>query len=152
MSELEGLSAEKETPKYSKLEISAKTLDKAYATHCELIVYRLALESAAQLFEFTKMLPPEEQPFLGVQVVKSSRSVCANLAEAWAKRRYRKAFVAKLNEVESEAAETYTWIQIAVRCEYLTPAAGAKLLNRYNSILGAIARLIQNADAWIISA
>lgn len=128
-----------------------KVLENAYATHCELVVYRLALESATHLFELSKGLPPEEQPFLGSQVVKSSRSVCANLAEAWAKRRYRKAFIAKLNEVEAEAAETYTWIEIAVCCEYLTPAAGAKLLTRYNSILGAVARLIHNADSWVIS-
>lgn len=130
---------------------STPELTKAYATHCELVVYRLALESATQLFELVKTLPAEEQPFLGTQVTKSSRSVCANLAEAWAKRRYRKAFVAKLNEVEAEAAETYTWIEIAMRCEYVTPAAAAKLLTRYNNILGAVARLIHNADAWVIA-
>ena len=128
-----------------------KVLKQAYATHCELVVYRSALEGANLMFELSKTLPPEEQPLLGSQVVRSSRSVCANLAEAWAKRRYRKAFVAKLNEVEAEAAETYTWIEIAVCCEYLTPAQGAKLLTRYNRILEAIARLIQNADAWAVS-
>ena len=126
-------------------------MESVYATHCELIVYRLALESAAQLFELAKTLPKEERDCLGAQIKQSSRSVCANLAEAWAKRRYRKAFVAKLNEVEAEAAETYTWIEIAVRCEYVMPAEAAKLLTHYNSILGTVACFIQNADAWVIA-
>lgn len=135
----------------SKHQVEEKVLEQAYAPHCELWVYRLALESAERIFELSKRLPPEEQAALGIQILKSSRSVCANLAEAWAKRRYRKAFVAKLNEVEAEAAETYTWIEIAVCCEYVTPEGGAKLLVRYNKIMGAIARLIQNAEAWVIS-
>ena len=126
--------------------------DSAYATHCELVVYRLALKSAMQLFNLAKALPSEEQYCLAAQIKSSPRSVCANLAEAWARRRYRKAFVAKLNEVEAEAAETYTWIEIAVRCEYVTPAEAAELLVNYNSILGTVASFIQNADAWVISA
>lgn len=122
-----------------------------YATHRELVVYQVAFDGAGRLFDKAQLFPRFEHPLLSTQVIRSSRSVCANLAEAWAKRRYRKAFVAKLNEAEAEAAETYHWIEVAVSCQYLTPEAGKALLEQYNTILGAIARLIQNADAWVIS-
>lgn len=125
--------------------------ERIYATHCDLVVYQVALESAAQVFEQAQLFPRFEHPLLSTQAIKSSRSVCANLAEAWAKRRYRKAFVAKLNEVEAEAAETYAWIEIALSCQYMPPETGQMLLGRYDTILGAIACLIQNADAWVIS-
>ena len=131
--------------------VENKILEKTYATHCELIVYRAAMAGAIELFEQAQHFPRFEHPLLSTQVIKSSRSVCANLAEAWAKRRYRKAFVARLNEVEAEAAETYTWIEIALSCQYLTPEVSRLLLNRYDTILGAVSRLIQNADSWVIS-
>lgn len=133
-------------------DLGGSEIHKTYATHCELMVYEVALEGAAQLFDMAQLLPRFEHPLLSQQVIRSSRSVCGNLAEAWAKRRYRKAFVAKLNEVEAEAAETYTWIEIALRCQYVTPEVAQALLTRYNTILGAVSRLIQNADAWVISA
>lgn len=131
--------------------VEHQVLAKTYVTHCELIVYRVAMEGAIALFEQAQHFPRFEHPLLSTQVIKSSRSVCANLAEAWAKRRYRKAFVAKLNEVEAEVAETYTWIEIALSCQYLSPEEGRLLLNRYDTIMGAVSRLIQNADAWLIS-
>lgn len=131
--------------------VENQVLAQTYATHCELIVYQVAFEGAISLFEQAQQFPRFEHSLLSPQVIKSSRSVCANLAEAWAKRRYRKAFVAKLNEVEAEAAETYTWIEISLSCQYLDPEVGRSLLNRYNTILGAVARLIENADAWVIA-
>ena len=131
--------------------VENQILEKTYATHCELIVYQVAIEGAIEVFELAQLFPRFEHPLLSTQLIKSSRSVCANLAEAWAKRRYRKAFVAKLNEVEAEAAETYTWLEIALSCQYLEPETAQALLNRYDTILGAVSRLIQNADAWVIS-
>jgi four helix bundle protein len=74
--------------------------------HTELEVYRKALDAAMLIFERSKAFPKEETYSLTDQVRRSSRSVCANLAEAWRKRRYKAAFVAKLCDAESEAAET----------------------------------------------
>ncbi len=88
-------------------------------SHHELEVYQLAFEAAMQIFELSKRFPVEERYSLTDQVRRSSRSVCANLAEAWRKRRYEAAFVAKLNDSEAEAAETQTWIEFAVKCNYL---------------------------------
>ena len=83
-------------------------------------------------------------------MLRSSRSVCANLAEAWQKRRYRGAFVAKLNEVEAEAAETQTWLEFAILCGYLDAEVGQELFHQYGTVLAALARFIENADAWVI--
>ncbi|NET34858.1 MAG: four helix bundle protein [Cyanothece sp. SIO1E1] len=121
------------------------------STHHELLVYQVAIQAAMRIFELTLFFPDTEQSLLTEQILKSSRSVCANLAEAWQRRRYRGAFVAKLNEVEAEAAETQTWVEIAQLCCYLKPETGHDLQRQYSTILAATARLIQNADLWVIS-
>lgn len=82
--------------------------------HGELEVYRRAFDSAMRIFELSKGFPREETFALTDQIRRSSRAVCANLAEAWRKRRYRKHFVSKLIDCESEAAETQVWLTFAV--------------------------------------
>ncbi len=72
----------------------------------ELEVYQLAMEAALTIFKISKNFPVEERYSLIDQIRRSSRSVCANIAEAWRKRRYPNAFVSKLSDAESEAAET----------------------------------------------
>ena len=77
-----------------------------FKSHNDLDIYKKAFEAAMQIFELSKKFPVEERYSLTDQIRRSSRSVCANLAEAWRKRRYRAAFIAKLNDCESETAET----------------------------------------------
>src|SRR4030095_12591278 len=91
--------------------------------HQDLDVYRKAFELAMRIFELSKTFPREETYSLTDQVRRSSRSVCANLAEAWRKRRYEKAFVSKLSDVESDAAETQVWLEFALSCEYTSREA-----------------------------
>lgn len=86
----------------------------------KLRVWQNAVEIALEIFEITKTFPMEERFSLTDQIRRSSRSVAANITEAWRKRRYPAAFVSKLSDAESEAAETPTWIEIALRCNYLT--------------------------------
>src|SRR5262245_55139093 len=88
-------------------------------THRDLEVYRKAFDTAMQIFELSKPFPKEETYSLTDQIRRSSRSVCANLAEAWRKRRYEAAFISKLSDSESEAAETQVWLEFAVKCGYL---------------------------------
>ena len=88
-------------------------------THEDLEVYQIAFEAAMKIFELSKKFPVEERYSLTDQIRRSSRSVCTNIAEAWRKRRYKAAFVAKLNDSESEAAETQVWIKFAVKSDYL---------------------------------
>jgi len=79
----------------------------------------MAMAAAVHIFEISKRFPVEERYSLTDQVRRSSRSVCANIAEAWRKRHYPNAFVSKLGDAEAEAAETEVWLEMAVRCGYL---------------------------------
>ena len=103
-----------------------------------------------QIFELSKKFPVEERYSLTDQIRRSSRSVCANLAEAWRKRRYKAAFIAKLNDCESEAAETQTWIEFAVRYNYISTEAGRELYGTYNQILAGLVSMINNPSPWLI--
>ena len=82
-------------------------------SHAELDVYKIAFESAMRIHEISKRFPKEETYSLTDQIRRSSRSVCANIAEGWRKRRYEPAFVSKLSDAEAEAAETATWLDFA---------------------------------------
>ena len=118
--------------------------------HQDLEVYQLAFDAAMQIFELSKQFPVEERYSLTDQVRRSSRSVCANLAEAWRKRRYEAAFIAKLTDCQAEAAETQTWIAFAIKCGYLTTDAGKRLHGTYDPILGKLVNLINQAPNWCL--
>jgi four helix bundle protein len=102
------------------------------------------------IFELTKHFPIEERYSLTDQVRRSSRSICANLAEAWRRRRYRGAFVSKLNDAEAEAAETQVHVEIAFRHEYLKQEIFNELDDACDKILAQIAKMIDHADKWTI--
>src|SRR5262245_45555155 len=94
-------------------------MSKKIMNHGDLDVYQRAFEMAMRVFELSKSFPKEETYSLTDQIRRSSRSVCANLAEAWRKRRYEKAFTSKLSDSEGEVAETQVWIAFAVKCGYM---------------------------------
>ena len=118
--------------------------------HTDLDVYKKGFDLAMQIFELSKAFPSEEKFSLTDQVRRSSRPVCANLAEAWRKRRYEAAFVAKLNDSEAEAAETQTWLQFAVECGYLDRERGRELFNQYEEVHGMLVRMITNSSDWVL--
>jgi len=119
-------------------------------SHEELDVYRLAFETAMRIFELSKRFPREETYALTDQIRRSSRSVCSNIAEAWRKRRYEAAFVSKLNDAESEAAETQTWLRFAVECGYLSPEVDQELHQTYDYIIGKLVNMIINPTPWVL--
>ncbi|WP_088242963.1 four helix bundle protein [Calothrix rhizosoleniae] len=119
-------------------------------SHKDLKVYKMAFDSAMEIFYLSKKFPVEERYSLTDQSRRSSRSVCANLAEAWSKRRYRDAFIAKLSDAQAEAAETQTWLEFSVKCNYLETETGRDLYRTYNSILAILVSMIHNPDKWII--
>ena len=119
-------------------------------THEDLRVYQIAFEAAMQIFELSKKFPVEERYALTDQIRRSSRSVCANLAEAWRKRRYKAAFVAKLSDCEAEAAEVQVWLKFAVKCQYLSVDTGRDLYGTYNQILGSLVKMINSPDSWLL--
>ena len=119
-------------------------------TYKDLRVYQSAMNAAMQIFEITKGFPPEEKYSMVDQMRRSSRSVCSNLAEAWRKRRYKAAFVAKLNDAESEACETQVWLEFGKRCGYLDETTTSELDSQYDQIIGQLVKMIQEADKWLI--
>jgi len=116
----------------------------------ELEVYQLAVESAMHIFEVSKLFPAEERYSLTDQIRRSSRSVCANIAEAWRKRRYPNAFVSKLSDADAESAETQVWLEFAVKCAYLDRALADELNNAYNHILGKLVNMLTRPEDWVI--
>jgi four helix bundle protein len=119
-------------------------------SHEDLKVYQMSFDAAMKIFELSKKFPVEEKYSLTDQIRRSSRSVCANLAEAWRKRRYEAAFIAKLNDCEAEAAETQTWLKFAAKCEYLQIDEGREIYSTYNQVLGILVTIINNPSPWLI--
>ena len=124
---------------------------KLIKTHRDLDVYQVSFDIAMQIFQKSKSFPLEERYSLTDQVRRSSRSICANLAEAWRKRRYEASFVSKLSDAEAEAAETQVWIEFAVRCGYMETKTGEELLISYENIIGKIISMINNFQPLAIT-
>ncbi|MBV8886280.1 MAG: four helix bundle protein [Chroococcidiopsidaceae cyanobacterium CP_BM_RX_35] len=122
----------------------------AIKSHEDLEVYQMAFDAAMKIFQLSKKFPVEERYSLTDQIRRSSRSVCANLAEAWRKRRYEAAFVAKLNDSEAEAAETQTWLKFAVKCDYLGVEAAREIYTTYNRVLGILVTMVNNPSPWLL--
>ena len=118
--------------------------------HTELEVYQIAFEAAMEIFELSKGFPREEQYALTDQIRRASRSVCANITEAWRKRRYRGAFVLRLSDADAEAAETTTWIEFAKSCSYIDGRTAADLTKRYDHILGILVNMMTKPSRWIL--
>jgi len=119
-------------------------------SHCDLEVYQLAFDVAMEIFRLTKEFPREEVYSLTDQIRRSSRSVCANIAEAWRRRRYEGSFVHRLNDSEVEAAETQTWLEFAVKCDYLDAEIARSLYKEYDCILGKLVVMIRHPEKWVI--
>jgi four helix bundle protein len=116
----------------------------------ELDVYQNGMNLAMKVFELTKHWPSEERFNLTDQIRRSSRSVCTNLAEAWRKRRYKAAFVAKLSDSETEAAETQVSAEIAMRCRYRDEKTFREIDAGYEKVLGQIVRMAEQPEKWLI--
>lgn len=123
---------------------------KPIRSHRELEVYQIAFEAAMRIFEVSKKFPIEEKYSLTDQIRRSSRSVCANLAEAWRKRRYEGAFLSKLSDSEAEAAETQVWLEFAVKFSYLRSDIGREFYQMYDQIVGKLVTIINNPKPWLL--
>ena len=112
----------------------------------ELKVYQAARDAAKRLFIVSGYFPREERYALTDQVRRSSRAVKAILAEAWARRRYKAAFINKIDEALGEANETQSWLDDAFDSQYLSAADFKELDERYQAIGGMLSRMIDRAD------
>lgn len=119
-----------------------------FKSHKELDVYRLAFELAMEVFEISKHFPNEERYSLTDQIRRSSRSVCANIAEAFFKRNYPAAFVSKLSDSLSESAETQVWLDFAQECKYFQTLDAQTLQIRYGYVIGKLLVMMHHPEQW----
>lgn len=119
-------------------------------SHTDLEVYKLAFNAAMKIYELTKHFPVEEKYSLVDQIRRSSRSVCANFAEAFRKRRYEKAFILKLNDSEREPAETQTWLEFSLRCKYISNNEFQELNEIYDNIIGKLVNMSNHPENWTL--
>ena len=119
-----------------------------FKSHKDLDVYNMAFNAAMKIFEISKSFPKEEKYSLTDQIRRSSRSVCANIAEGFRERRYPKLFIAKLVDAEGEAAETENWIKFAVQCGYISEPEAKSLISEYENIIGKLVVMENQSEKW----
>ncbi|SIS90513.1 four helix bundle protein [Chryseobacterium gambrini] len=116
--------------------------------HQDLRVYQKSFDTAMEIYQLSKIFPKEERYSLTDQIRRSSRSVSANISEAWGKRKYEKSFTAKLTDSEGEARETQTWLQFALACNYINEEQFKILNNQYNQIIGMLVNMMSQSQNW----
>jgi four helix bundle protein len=121
-------------------------------THKDLDVYKTAFSAALEIFEITKTFPTEEKYSLTDQIRRSSRSVCANIGEAFRKRQYVKHFISKLSDSEAEAGETQVWLEFALAHSYITQEKYDKLYDAYSHIIAIRIKMESNGSHWALKA
>ena len=114
----------------------------------DLKVYKLAFSLAIEIFEISKNFPKEEKYSLTDQIRRSSRSVCANIAEGYRKRRYPKHFTSKMTDADGEASETSTWVDFAFSCEYISKEIQESLNKRYEEVGKMLGSMANNPDRF----
>ena len=114
----------------------------------ETKVYKLAFELAMKIFIMSKRFPKEETYSLTDQIRRSSRSVCSCLAEAHRKRLYKAHFVSKVSDADMENAETQTWLEFALACQYITQKEHVELLNSSEEVGRLLSHMINNPEKY----
>ena len=117
----------------------------------ELTVYAKAYQQAMDFFEISKRFPPEERYALTSQGRRSSRSVCQNLREAWAKRRYEAHFVSKLSDCDGENAETDTCWDFARECGYVSPEEHTKMTALNHEVGKMLGAMIKSPEKFLLT-
>jgi four helix bundle protein len=114
----------------------------------ELTCYQAAFSTAMRIFELSKSWPAEEKRSLTWQVRRASRSVGANIAEGWGKRRYPAHFVSKLSDADAECGETRAWLQVAHACKYISNTEHESLIAALRTVSGSLVKMMSNTDPW----
>ncbi len=114
----------------------------------DLEVYQVAYALSMKIFRQSKEWPSDERYSLTDQIRRSSRSVCANLREAWAKRRYAAHFVSKLTDCDGENSETDTWLDYAHDCEYMSTETHTALVQEVQSVGKMLGTMLKKASEF----
>lgn len=124
---------------------------KQFNTAKDLKVYKLAYSLAMDIFDLSKRFPAEERYALTGQIRRSSRSICLNLREAWAKRRYEAHFVSKLTDCDGENNETDTALDFAKDCQYISEREHGKLTECCSEIGRLLNGMIKKSASFVIN-
>jgi four helix bundle protein len=122
---------------------------RGYRGYRDLKVYQLSYQLALEIHEISKVFPKEEKYALVDQIRRSSRSVPANLAEGWKKRRYEKAFIAKVIDAAGEAGETEVWLDFSKDFGYLHEDKYQDLMSKYDEVNRMLYGMVDKADKFI---
>jgi len=114
----------------------------------DLMAYQKAFDLSMEIFVLSKFFPPEERYSLTDQVRRSSRSVCANIAEAYRKRRYTNHFISKLTDSDAENSETNVWIEFSLKCGYISQEKYSDLYSRNIEVGKIINYMINNPEKF----
>ena len=117
-------------------------------TFRQLNVYKISKKIALEIFMLTKEFPMEEKYSLTDQIRRSSRSVCANIAESWRKRRYLAAFIAKLNDCECECTETQVWLEFAQEFGYIDEQTFERLDSECDKVNSMLVKMSRTPEMW----
>jgi len=114
----------------------------------ETKVYKTAYQLSMEIFEISKLFPKEEKYSLTDQIRRSSRSVCANMAEAYRKKRYPVHFISKLTDCDAENSETNVWIDFAFSCNYIDEVVKINLISKNEEIGKLLYHMINNPEKY----
>lgn len=114
----------------------------------DLIVYQKSLIAAQEIFNITKSFPSEEKYSLIDQIRRSSRSIGAQIAEAWGKRNYPKHFVSKLTDADAEQLESQHWILVSYKSGYIDQTMYQKLLSQFEEIGKMLNSMMRKSDSF----
>jgi four helix bundle protein len=122
----------------------------AIKSYRNLRVYQKAFNISNEIYEFSKSFPKEEIYSLTSQIRRSSRSVSANIAEAFRRRKYPRSFSNKLNESEAEASETQNWLDYCIKYNFISQSTHEKLFQEYENIIGMLVNMQKHPEKWKI--
>lgn len=114
----------------------------------DLLVYQKAFTLANEIFEITSKFPKEEKYSLRDQILRSSRSIASNIAEAWAKKSYVNAYVYKLYDSLGEEYETEVWIDFSLKCNYIDRVAHQRLIDSYSEVRKMLISMTRNPEKF----
>jgi four helix bundle protein len=129
--------------KHSKIAMQIKSAK-------DLIVYKRAYEVAMEIFHASKNFPQDEKYSLTDQIRRSSKSVCSNLRECWAKRRYEAHFISKLTDADGENGETETWLDFALDCGYFSKRDHALFTGNCHEVGAMLGSMIYDPSSFIL--
>ncbi|WP_421942105.1 four helix bundle protein [Pedobacter sp.] len=118
-------------------------------TLTDLLAYQKGFNLAMEIFHISKRFPAEEKYSLTDQIRRCSRSVCANLAEAYRKRKYPNHFISKLSDSDTENGETQTWLAFALACEYITQKEFDLLNNQAEEVARLLVYMMKNSEKFL---